>query len=61
MISFDTVDGFFALLVGIFMFQALSYYQPVQGFIQKYPLYIVTGLLILFFNRKRIINIFYKK
>lgn len=53
--SKDNLEGFIALIIGIYIFKVTSYFSSVETLLQEHPTPIFIGLLIAFFYRKKIV------
>ena len=56
MFNKDDLDGLIGVLVGIFIFKAMTSIDVVETTISNYPIPVIAVALILLFNRKKITN-----
>ena len=58
MLSEDNISGLIGITTGMILFKTVSYFEQFESFLSKYKVYILIGVLLIYFNRKEIANKF---
>jgi hypothetical protein len=60
MLGEDNITGLIAILTGVILFKTLTYFEGFEGFLREYKMFIIIGVLFIYFKRKELTQKFKK-